>query len=362
MGLELPAELTEPLSWIGLDWPQADEELLFAAGQQWLAFGMRLEAAGATGDGAARMVWEQNRGDTVEAFQAWWTRDEGPQRRLAEDAVAAQLIGAALIVFAVITLVMKIAFIVQLVILLVQVTMAIASAVATFGASTATIPGFVAATRLACQRLLKQAVKQVQTLLKELLERAKTLLKRARGNGPKHPGGLGPDGVPPRITDGPRLPTKDMNPHYRTETDPNKPPFPGQSVHYMDDAEREAHRVVVGRDGRLYRSDGTLFDTRSGSSVHAGGGGRAIFVMDEHGNLYASNYQAVGEFHHSSFLGGRPVAGAGEIQVVDGRLQLLTDRSGHYMPGRSFTDQVAANLRGAGAPPFRVDYMAPEGT
>ncbi|NBE80766.1 WXG100-like domain-containing protein [Micromonospora rubida] len=362
MGLQLPAELTEPLSWIGLEWPQADEELLFAAGQQWLTFGLRLQTTAETGNGAARAVWERNQGETVDAFHAWWTRDDGPQPRLTEDEIAAQLIGASLIVFAAITLFMKIAFIVQLIILLVQVTMAIAAAVATFGASTATIPGFVAATRLACRQLLKQVVKQVQTLLKELLERARKLLKRARNAGPKRAPKTGPDGIPPRITDGPRMPTQQMNPHYRTETDPTKPPFPGQSVRYLDDAEREAHRVVVGRDGQLYRSDGTLFDTTAGSSVHAGGGGRAIFVMDERGNLYASNYQAVGDFHHSSFLGGQPVAGAGEIEVVNGRLQLLTDRSGHYMPGRSFTDQVAANLRDAGAPPFRTSYMAPKGT
>lgn len=185
MGLELPAELTEPLSWIGLDWPQADEELLFAAGQQWLTFGMTLQAAAERANGAAEAVGRYNTGDTVDAFEAWWQREDGPQLRLLEDAIAAQLIGAVLMIFAAMTLAMKIAFIVQLIILLVQVTTAIAAAVATFGASTATVPGFIAVTRMACQRLVKMIVQQVRTVLKHILEQAKRLLKLVRKVGAK---------------------------------------------------------------------------------------------------------------------------------------------------------------------------------
>ncbi|RKN44417.1 toxin glutamine deamidase domain-containing protein [Micromonospora endolithica] len=185
MGLELPPELTEPLGWVGLEWPEADEELLFAAGQQWLAFGTRLQNAAGRADAAADAVRQHNSGTTADAFGRWWDADDGPRRRLLEDAIAAQLIGSVLIVFAAMTLALKIAFIVQLIILLVQVTMAIAAAVATFGASTATVPAFVAATRLACRQLVKQIVKQVQTLLRQILDRAKKLLKMVRTVGAK---------------------------------------------------------------------------------------------------------------------------------------------------------------------------------
>ncbi|MFG2057730.1 toxin glutamine deamidase domain-containing protein [Micromonospora sp. NPDC048930] len=185
MGLELPAELTEPLSWIGLEWPEADEELLFAAGQHWLSFGMALQGAAMQADGAAAAVWQHNSGDTADAFQRWWTRADGPQLRLLEDAIAAQLIGAVLMIFAAMTLAMKIAFIVQLIILLVQVTMAIAAAVATFGASTGAVPGFVAVTRMICQRLIRLIVQQVRTVLKHILEQAKRLLKLVRKVGAK---------------------------------------------------------------------------------------------------------------------------------------------------------------------------------
>lgn len=185
MGLELPAELTEPLSWIGMDWPQADEELLFAAGQQWLSFGMTLQAAAERANGAAEAVGRYNTGDTVDAFEAWWQREDGPQLRLLEDAIAAQLIGAVLMIFAAMTLAMKIAFIVQLIILLVQVTLALSAAIVTAGASTTTVPGFIAATRMICQRLIKMIVQQVRTVLKHILEQAKRLLKLARKVGAK---------------------------------------------------------------------------------------------------------------------------------------------------------------------------------
>ena len=70
--------------------------------------------------------------------------------------------------------------------------------------------------------------------------------------------------------------------------------------------------------------------------------------MDENGTLYASKFQKMGESHHSSLLGERPVAGAGEIGVKNGELVFLSDKSGHYMPGRDFTNQVLTLLRDAG--------------
>jgi hypothetical protein len=37
-------------------------------------------------------------------------------------------------------------------------------------------------------------------------------------------------------------------------------------------------------------------------------------------------------FHHSTFLGGQEVGGAGTIQVLDGKIAVITDASGHYKP------------------------------
>lgn len=178
MGLTLPSELTEPLGWIGLEWPQADEELLFLDGQRWISFGDRLAECAAQGDTAAQQVWAAQQGEGIEAFEQYWTADDGPPQRLSEDAVAAQVVGAALIAFAVVTLAMKIAFIVQLIILIIQVAQAIAAAFATFGATAAAVPGFVAATRVFCRQLLKQIVDHVQRIIRELLDKAKGLFKK----------------------------------------------------------------------------------------------------------------------------------------------------------------------------------------
>ncbi len=178
MGLELPGALTEPLGWIGMTWPEADEDKLFEAGQQWIAFGTGLEKTLANAEAAAQAVWQSNEGEAVDAFRQWWNGPDGPHARLSEDAAAAQVIGAALIVFAGVTLALKIAFIAQLIMLAIEVAQAIATAIATFGASTAEVPGFIAATRAMCQRLVRQVIEHVQTVIKELLEHAKGLLKK----------------------------------------------------------------------------------------------------------------------------------------------------------------------------------------
>lgn len=192
MGLTLPSELTEPLAWIGLEWPQADEEKLFAAGQAWLAYAGKLQPAAQTSTATATMVWSENEGDSIDAFRNWWNSEDGPNASLNEGAVAAMLIGGACVMMAALTLAMKIAFIVQLIILLVQVVSAVSAAVATFGATLAAVPGFIAATRAFCRILIKQVVQQIQTVLKEILDQAKRLLRIARHKAGRATGRVSP--------------------------------------------------------------------------------------------------------------------------------------------------------------------------
>jgi hypothetical protein len=180
VGLQLPSELAEPLRWTGLAWPEADEELLFEAGEQWIAFGEQLHAAAQAADGAAERVWTADSGSATDAFRQWWVGADGPDRRLLEDAAAAVLIGAALVAFAVLTLALKTAFIAQLSILLSEVSRALATAVATSGATTAEIPAAVAATRMTCRRQIDQVVSQVQTGVREILGQARSLLTPLR--------------------------------------------------------------------------------------------------------------------------------------------------------------------------------------
>lgn len=141
------------------------------------------------------------------------------------------------------------------------------------------------------------------------------------------------DAAPPPLHRDDPLPTKQLLDHYKGENDPNNPlrAFAPKTVQYMSAEQLEKSRLFV-KGGLLHRAlDGMLFDTAR-ASTHWSGSGRAMFVMDEHGNLYASLEQDVGRLHHSSFLGGNPVAGAGELEVRNGIPQVVSRKSGHYMP------------------------------
>lgn len=349
MGLQLPSELAEALNWVGFTWPEADEELLFQAAQEWTAFAGTLRATTVEANLGAGLVTATNRGADIAAFEAMWQGAEGPARRVEDGAEAAELIGAALLVMAVITLAQKIITIVQLTILAVQVALAMAAAAPTLGASLAEIPVAIGAARIAIRRIIKEVVdKIVHEVIPRLLRRAKTLLRRF---GRKRPGGR-PPGVPGPLR-GKRYSGKKMLDKYRYETRGNHPknPFRPSSVRRLSEAEREQHRVFVDSNGVMRNArDGTPFDTRAASTHWSQDGGRAIFVMDEHGNMYASNYQRVGDFHHSTLGNGKPVAAAGEMAVHDGRVQYVTSASGHYQPTPAHMRQVADEFGRNGVP------------
>jgi hypothetical protein len=99
-------------------------------------------------------------------------------------------------------------------------------------------------------------------------------------------------------------------------------------VRYLTARERSDFRVFI-KGGLLYRGN-KLMDSRDNSTV-VSGKGWAIFVTNPSGQLYAGSHSA-GQFHHSSFLAGRPVMSAGELKVENGVIKVLTAKSGHYKP------------------------------
>ncbi|MFF5177630.1 hypothetical protein ACFY2Q_06345 [Micromonospora sp. NPDC000316] len=348
MGLQLPSELAEALNWVGFTWPEADEELLFEAAQAWMSFAGKLRMTAAQANAGASAVSATNRGRDITAFEAQWRDEEGPLRRIEDGAEAAELIAAALLVMAVITLAQKILTIVQLTILVIQVAMALAAATPTLGGSLAQIPIAIGVARVAIRRIIKEVVERVvKEIIPRMLRRAKTLLRRFNRKGPKRR----PErpGVP-RPMQEVRYQGRPMRDDYRYETMGDHPgnPFRPKSVRRLSESELEDHRVYIDSDGVLRQAlDGKPFDTRAASTHWSQDGGRAIFVMDERGNIYASNYQEVGNFHHSTLGNGRPVAAAGEIAVVDGKVQYVTSASGHYRPDpqqmRQVTDELSRN-------------------
>jgi hypothetical protein len=102
---------------------------------------------------------------------------------------------------------------------------------------------------------------------------------------------------------------------------------------------------VIPREGLLYTPDGELFDT--GDPDYAANRG-FNWVMTDTGRIYAALPTAVDESglaHHSNFVGGGDVAGAGsQLRVRAGILLYLDDQSGHYLPPRWMTRQVLARL------------------
>jgi hypothetical protein len=146
--------------------------------------------------------------------------------------------------------------------------------------------------------------------------------------------------------------TQPMNSHYKGEETGK---VFGTQVKYLSHAERQAYKVTI-HNGRMYGADGKPFDTSKATTAFANNKGRAIFVMDHRGNIYVSNEQTRGKFHHSSFLAGAPVAAAGDIRVENGVIKAISRKSGHYRPTENQLNQVLWELHGRGAPPVAVDH------
>ncbi|WP_331758056.1 hypothetical protein OG225_42045 (plasmid) [Nocardia sp. NBC_01377] len=215
------------------------------------------------------------------------------------------------------------------------------------------ISDIISAAKLAIKVKTQKSISTIRDKLQRIVDLVK---RRADDAGKKTD-----DDVDVNVPKGvPRFNTTEMDSHYVGEEVPGNSIWPGSNVKYLTDEERAAYQLTV-KDGKIYDANGNLFDTSSAATAHSGNG-RAIFVMDENGNLYASTRHAVGEFHHSSFLGGKPVAGAGELQVVNGELRLITDQSGHYKPSQDYTRQVIDNLQGQGVQvgPSQVQMLAPK--
>jgi hypothetical protein len=129
------------------------------------------------------------------------------------------------------------------------------------------------------------------------------------------------------------------------------------ACHYFPPDVLEEHRLFI-RDGKMYRADdGSLFDTRYAYISETSNLPSAIFVMDEHGNFYASGVYSTGAGrHHSSFLSGGPVAGAGEIAAEAGVPFYINRNSGHYHPGLELHQQVQEVLKEQGVDIDRIQF------
>lgn len=109
-----------------------------------------------------------------------------------------------------------------------------------------------------------------------------------------------------------------------------------------DEARKEFELEI----GGSLKQGGEAYDTSKMYSKFMGDG-FGIFVMSADGRFYSTSHK-IGLFHHSSFLAGGAVAGAGEMQVEGGTLKYITNKSGHYWPGDRELLQTLTALKRAG--------------
>lgn len=100
--------------------------------------------------------------------------------------------------------------------------------------------------------------------------------------------------------------------------------------------------------GILDEGDGDLF-TVTGSGTKPG----HAFVWLADGALLSHKHRS-GEFHHSSFTGGKKVRCAGTWKVVDGKITMMDNNSGHYQPTDSHFLTLLTELEGATSGATRV--------
>jgi hypothetical protein len=113
----------------------------------------------------------------------------------------------------------------------------------------------------------------------------------------------------------------------------------------FSDHERKALEVTD-RNGKLYYK-GVLWNTEH--PVDGAPKATYIFVMAKDGTIYAAPNGGIAQnIHHSSFLNGGAAAAAGTIVVVDGVVQKITNKSGHYGHRAGKMRQVLTELERRG--------------
>jgi hypothetical protein len=120
-------------------------------------------------------------------------------------------------------------------------------------------------------------------------------------------------------------------------------------VTYLTGAERKARKLTWDEKKQLWRgADGKPYDTqKENKKFHVKvitvtdknrfdtwGIVPGIWVMSPSGELYTSVEHATGRFHHSSFLAGGLVEGAGLVVFERGKIVHIDNDSGHYKPDR----------------------------
>jgi hypothetical protein len=122
-------------------------------------------------------------------------------------------------------------------------------------------------------------------------------------------------------------------------------------VKYLTEQERKVYEVIFDK-GLLYVLDRKtkgrkLFSTKD-YVTNSSGRGWAIYVLSFTGKFYTNSHK-LGEFHHSSFLSGERVWAAGEWVVENGKILMISNKTGHYFTNASNLFTAITRLKKKGS-------------
>ena len=137
MGIVLPGPVDDFLSFIGISWPNVDEDKVREFGQHVTTFGQSLQATHADASGTVQQLGQAYQGAGYEQLLATWGAKS--DSHMSELITGCQLVGEAMDIAADVIVGMKVAAIAELVVLAAEFIADQAAAVATLGLAEAAL-------------------------------------------------------------------------------------------------------------------------------------------------------------------------------------------------------------------------------
>lgn len=121
-----------------------------------------------------------------------------------------------------------------------------------------------------------------------------------------------------------------------------------QKTAYLNDSQLKQHEINV-KNGKIVDAQGKNLDTTGANCAFKGAEkDQMVFTMSKNGQMHAAdagkqeqNFKNAYDkgitkdlylFHHSSLTRGKETAASGGIEVKNGELKSISNKSGHYMP------------------------------
>lgn len=149
----------------------------------------------------------------------------------------------------------------------------------------------------------------------------------------------------------------------------NHPEILIEGVKYFSEEERQLTALSLNDHG-VFMNGNTLYST---ANERVGAGldpqtrlikykeGFAMYVVGPDQTFHATS-QVVFEKHHSSLLAGGAVIGAGECKIENGKLVMISNKSGHYKPSKENMLDVLRVLKAQNVPlsDVRLEITMPD--